>query len=252
MENTKNTASEAERKKALDTIRQNIAEYGFHTYGVTGGGPHFAYTIGLSRSLGAELILAGAYFYSLDEAARIIKRIAAELRPETTRQNMNIALGTCGSFSLDEVHTSWVKELMLGVVDFYQKDDVKAFQIVPDSDHWTIDVPRLSEPWNPATEAIWHVYKPWKYPIPAMSVGVTDLAALRGEPITEVMRWEEDEWELFAGAGPDVPEEERRIVPLGVLLAWDRSLQAIVDLQVGGPGLWREGSSEWHPWGNPK
>lgn len=245
-------ATEAERKRALESIRQNIAEYGFHMYGVTGGGPHFAYTIGLSSSLGAELILAGAYFYSLDEVSGIIKRIAAELTPQTTWEEMNVDLGTCGSFSLNEVHKSWVKELMLGAVDFYQTNDVKAFQIVPDADHWTVDVPHLSKPRNSATEAIWQVYNPWTYPIAAKSVGLTDLAALRGEPVGEVMRWEEDEWELFSGAGPDVPEEGRRVVPLGVLLASDPSLEPIVRLPVGGPGLWREGRSEWHPWGKSK
>ncbi len=38
------------------------------------------------------------------------------------------------------------------------------------------------------------------------------------------MRWEKDEWEIFAGAGPDITEPERRVVPLGVLLAADPSL----------------------------
>ena len=52
--------SEEKRLSALNDIRENIAKHGFHTYVVTGGGyPHFGYTIGLTESLGAELILAG-------------------------------------------------------------------------------------------------------------------------------------------------------------------------------------------------
>lgn len=62
------------------------------------------------------------------------------------------------------------------------------------------------------------------------------------------MRWEQDEWEMFAGAGPDIAEAERRVVPIGVLLAADPSLLPAVDLRIG-TGFWRDAQSEWHPWG---
>jgi hypothetical protein len=78
---------------------------------------------------------------------------------------------------------------------------------------------------------------------------MTNLDALRGAPITEACRWEEDEWEMFAGAGPDVAEEDARLVPLGCLLASDPSLAAVVDLEVG-KGLWREPGGAWVPWVN--
>ncbi len=57
-------ATEAERKQALDRIRENIAREGHHIYLVSGGAatPRFAYTIGVSESIGVELILAGAVF----------------------------------------------------------------------------------------------------------------------------------------------------------------------------------------------
>jgi hypothetical protein len=61
------------------------------------------------------------------------------------------------------------------------------------------------------------------------------------------MRWEEDEWEIFSGAGPEIPESERRVVPLGVLLEADKSLLPAVDLSVE-TGFWRDGDSEWNPW----
>ena len=38
-----------------------------------------------------------------------------------------------------------------------------------------------------------------------------------------------------------------RIVPLGTLVAADPSLISGVNLEVG-TGLWRDETSEWHPW----
>lgn len=71
------------------------------------------------------------------------------------------------------------------------------------------------------------------------STAATDLAALRGDRVTEAARWEEGYWELTAGEGPNVPEDEVRIVPLGTLLAADPSLMPVVSLPVGG-GLIRD------------
>ena len=90
--------------------------------------------------------------------------------------------------------------------------------------------------------------EPWTFPVPEDSTAVTDLAALQGEPVTEAARWEEDYWELFAGCGPDVPKDEQRVVALGTLVAADPSLAAVMNLEVGA-ALWRDGHSEWHPWG---
>ena len=71
----------SDRLAALQEIRRNIDDHGLHIYGVTGGPyPHYVYTIGLSDSLGGELVMAGAYFYELDEVPKIIKKIAAQLR----------------------------------------------------------------------------------------------------------------------------------------------------------------------------
>ena len=58
-------AQNNQRERALEVIRENIACSGHHTYVVSAGGqtPRFAYTIGVSESIGVELILAGAIFY---------------------------------------------------------------------------------------------------------------------------------------------------------------------------------------------
>ena len=78
--------------------------------------------------------------------------------------------------------------------------------------------------------------------------GRTNLDALRGERITEASRWEDDQWELFAGAGPDVPQSEIRVIPLATLIAMDPSLDAVTSLKVG-ESLWRNTSEvRWHHW----
>jgi hypothetical protein len=120
---------------------------------------------------------------------------------------------------------------MLGAFDYYQKRDIPALQIVPDQAHWTVDVPDMSMPCSATTEPVWQwLHEPWTYPVPKHSTAATNLAALRGERITEVMRWEEDEWEIFAGEGPDVREDEcawflsglslRRTLPLYRRYTW--------------------------------
>ncbi len=245
-------AHDHDREAALTEIRQNIAEHGFHIYVVTGSGkPHYGYTIGLSESLGAELILAGAYFYELNEVGKIIQSIAGKLRLPVSGETGQIEASPWGMFSLRKIDTSWAKTLMLGVFDYYKMETIDAYQILPDEAHWTIEIPDLSQPWSSKSAPAWRwSYEPWTYPIPRKSVALTNLDALRGNQITEVMRWQEDEWEIFAGAGPDTSEAERRVVPLGILLTADPSLLPAIDLPIGA-GLWRDAESEWHPWGKP-
>jgi hypothetical protein len=240
-------ADESRRQKALERIKQNIVQYGHHVYIVDGGpSPRFSYTIGLSQRYGGELILAGAAFFSNEETVQIINHIAAKLGSgEPWNTSFKLALG---AFSLRGSDLTWTSKLMLGALDFYDSSDVPAFQIVPDEDHWTVEIPDLSQPWSAVAEPAWRwLEEPWRHDVPSGSVAVTNLAALRGDRITEAARWEEDEWELFAGAAPDVPEEEIRTVPLGTLLAVDESLLPVVGLPVG-RALWRDVDSDWRPW----
>lgn len=241
--------AEARRKAALEKIQQNIDSRGHHIYVVSGTpDPRFAYTIGLSRSLGFELILAGAIFYMLSDVSAIINAVASQLTAESVRQELNLEISSLGVFSLRSVHMSWVKALLLGALDFYQVEEVPALQIVPDQAHWTIDIPNLSEPWSSATAPAWKWLKePWTLPVPEESMALTNLAALSGARITEAARWEDDYWEIFAGAGPDVEKSDTRVVPLGVLLATDDSLQPVIELSVGS-SVWRDEVSDWHPW----
>lgn len=242
---------EAKRKAALEQIREHIARKGHHVYVILGvATPRFAYTIGVSESVGAELILAGASFYSNDEVVDILNDIAAQLKRD--REAARFEVAGYGSFTLRKAHSSWATTFMRGALDYYQVNEMPGLQLVPDEAHWTKDIPDLSVPWSLKTEPVWRwLYEPWPYPAPKKSVTATNLAALRGERITEVTRWEEDEWEMFAGAGPDVPKDEMRVVALGSLVAMDESLVPVVHLAIS-EGLWRdpEPKSEWHPWLN--
>jgi hypothetical protein len=85
---------------------------------------------------------------------------------------------------------------MLGVFDYYQVQTIHAYQIVPDETHWTNEIPDLSQTWSLELAPAWRwQYEEWIYPVPVDSMAITNLDALRGKRITEVMRWEgESEW----------------------------------------------------------
>jgi hypothetical protein len=108
----------------------------------------------------------------------------------------------------------------------------------------------MREAWNPIIQPIWKWLEiAWEFPVSPKSEAVTNLDALRGGTVTEVMRWEATNWELFSGAGPDVEKSDIRKVPLGILLGHDATLECIVNLEIG-RGVWREGKDhEWHSWG---
>jgi hypothetical protein len=235
------------RESALELIRSNIACHGHHVYQVSGGGPlpRYVYTIGLSEHAGAELILAGASFFSGDDAVRIINEIAAGLDPSKT----SFTIEALGRFSLRQADLSWTSALMLGAVDFYGNTSVQAWQVVPDPANWTLDIPDLRKPWSASGELVWQwMHVPWRFAVPSTSTAVTNLAALRGDRVTEAARWEEERWELFAGAGPDVPGDQIRIVPLGTLLGADPSLVRVTSLPVEG-AIWRDPQEgEWQFW----
>jgi Domain of unknown function (DUF4262) len=245
-----------DRKKALALIKRNIEEYGFHIYIVSAGSsPRFAYTIGLRESLGAELVLAGGFFYEKsDQILEILHSIRKQLasgvkgKPGPVWQS-EFVVPELGKFALRKAHASWARSLLLGALDYYSIEDVDAYQVVPETRHRTIDVPIMSKEWSATDEPMWRWRDAeWPYPISPDAEVMTNLDALRGEPITEVVRFEERYWEMYAGAsGPEVSEDDARLIPLGCLLALDPSLEPVVDLAIG-EGMWRDGSGDdWSP-----
>lgn len=233
----------------LDKIKSSINAHGYHVRIVEGGPlPRFTYTIGLYERFGFEVVFAGAFF-TLDEMLAIVKELAQQLVSGAS-SGSPLEVNGLGSFSLQDVEESWAQRVLLGALDYYGLKQIKSFQIVPDKDHSTIDIPKMRDLWNPTIQPIWRwLETAWEFPVSPKSVAVTNLDALRGNTVTEVMRWETTNWELFAGAGPDVEKSDIRIVPLGTMLGQDATLECVVDLEVG-LGLWREKKDlEWHSWG---
>lgn len=237
------------RTEMLATIRDNIARHGHHIYIIAGGpAPRFSYTIGLRETVGSELVLAGAVFYMSSEVTRIVNHLASQLRAGQALDS-GFRVDGLGSFSLRRMHPSWESEMVLGALDYYDATEASAYQIVPDDEHWTVDVPDLARERSVTAEPVWKwISEPWSAPVPRDSRATTNLAALRGGRITEAARWENDQWELFCGPGPDVTEKDMRVVPLGTLLAVDDSLSAVLTLE-NGEALWREPDvGDWNPW----
>lgn len=166
------------RECALNDIRDNIARFGYHSYVVTGGqDPRFSYTIGLSPRMGRELIFAGGILFMYKEVGTIIRGIVERLTAEPGSERSVFPIEAFGTFTLRNCETSWSNSLMLGALDYYQKSDIPALQIIPDDEHWTIDVPDMSQPWSPQTAPVWRWLKePWTYSIPKTSHAIADLA----------------------------------------------------------------------------
>jgi hypothetical protein len=233
------------RQQALERIRKNIEAHGHHVYLISGAEhPKFAYSIGLSPVHGAELLLAGGAYYSAREAGSLltdIARVAGALRDGA------VVSTSFGEFTLRRADATWSDPLMLGALDYYDEEHVPALQIVPPADARTIDVPDCGRPFDPVREPVWQcLTERWPFAISEDSTVVTNFDALRGAPVTDGLRRKEDTWELFAGADPDVPQNDVLVVPLSTLLFFDTSLRPFVDLCVG-DGLRREPGGAWRP-----
>ena len=244
---------ELNRNKLTDTIRANIATHGQHLTLVQGGEvPRFAYTIGLLQPVGFELVLAGANVLDAAEVAQVLNGLATVCKSGTADLGQPVVLDSLeslGAFRLQKVDPSWVDVMLLGAIEHHGRADVRAMQVLPDADHWSLDTPDLTQLWNANAQPVWAgLRQPWTYPFAPDAIATTNLAALRGARISEAARWEQDQWELFAGPGPDVLPEHARMVPLATLLAIDPTLQPVVQLDVG-CALWRDDQAgDWQEW----
>lgn len=223
-----------QRSDLFARIRSNINKFGYHVTVVTGGAlPRFAYTIGFSTTLGAAFIFAGGEFYSQSQVREIMAANISVVSTAADWLTQTIQTDSLGHFSLVKVHASWATLLVLGSFDYYNQSTLPVWQIVPDAAHHTLDVPALAQPFDEAVQPIWQwLTRKWAYAIPVESMAVMNLLVLRGAKATEVMRWEETDWEIFAGAAPDISKADMRMVPLDTLLGIDASLQVAVDLEV--------------------
>lgn len=239
-----------QRSAFLQRIRANIASAGYHVTVVTGGAlPRYAYTIGCTATIGAEFVLAGGELYSTAQVGEILDAVVSRATHAPDGLPASVRVGALGRFSLVKADASWSTRLLLGAFDYYPHAGFAVWQVVPDGPHRTLDVPEMARAFEAQAQPVWQwVERAWEYPIPRGSMALTNLPVLFGEKVTEAMRWETDDWELFSGAGPEVPEADRRMVPLGVLIGLDKALERVIYLPVG-QGIWREREElEWKDW----
>lgn len=237
------------KQKFLDRIGSNIKTFGYHLTTVAGNSPlpRYVYSIGLTEKIGFELIFAGDGLYNIDELKIIIERIVIEC--ETLNlENIEYKVALSEANSLINVDNSWSQLMMLGVYDFYNVTEFKAMQIIPDSEHLTLDIPNMAKEYN-ENEPIWKwLTVEWTLSVPSGSIVITNYSTLLGEKITEATRWEEDEWEAFVGESEDMKKEDMRIMPLGVLIGIDSSTMTFANLKIG-KGIYREETDlVWQAW----
>ncbi len=241
-------------KDILVSIKNRIDKYGFHRYIVNQRTtPRYTYTIGLKDNIGFELILGGSMFFETNEELDIIfEFIIKSLTQDKDKRKFNIL--NLGNFELKKVDFSWSTLMMLGALDYYNVNKIRAFQIIPtDKEKYTIDTPNMSSPWS-EKDIAWKYLSEnvlWNHMIPENAVAITNLNALRGHRLTEYFRFENDEWEIFSGNGALEAKELIRIVPLSVLISADLSIEAFINDPVG-KGKYRDSSDEnnltWYNW----
>jgi len=238
------------KEQFLEKIQLNIERFGFHVTLVSSHtSPRYIYTIGLTEKFNFELIFAGGIYYLKKQAFEIIDKIVAEVIKRDGTFFETVDLADLGTFSIGHVDRSWSTLLMLGVYDYYKLQDANAFQIIPDSDHSTLDVPDMSNMFDADQEPIWQwEMKQWDINVPENSTVGTTLNILMGAPITELTRWEEDYWEMFSDEGPDKAEAKRRFVSIGTILAIDPTIKPALNLPLE-KGLIRDSKDdEWVNW----
>lgn len=234
--------------KRLKEIGRVIQANGIFTYTVSGGGsPRYLYSIGLYEEIGLELLFAGASYFTANQAKKIVDVAATVLKSNISVTSFNVE-GVAGEFDLCNVDRSWSTELPLGAIDYYNTDCVKLIQILPPDAFNTIDIPDCSLPMSDNANRVWKWFN-LGYPddLPKSCVAITNLDALRGQAVTEVMRWEVDQWEIFSGAGSDVVKDDVRAVELSTLVLYDPSLAQVMQLCVG-TGVWRDKNMIWNNW----
>lgn len=244
------------REQMIQRIRANIIQSGRHIYAVMGEeSPRYLYTIGLKERVGVEIVLTGQSTLPLQAAHHLVNLISDELQRGTAPKDLSVSLEPYGPFTLGEVHPSWSQRLMLGVLDFYNCKSFRALQVLPPSEQRTIDTADMSKPFSPSEHPVWQWFEaPWPYPVSSSSRVITNHDALKGYAVTELVRWEDDGWEMFCGPAPEIPEEDMVVVPLAILLAFDPTLEAALSLPIGvglyrefeddGPGLWQRWESQ--------
>lgn len=229
--------SEAERAE----LQSHIDEDGFgRVFADLGTHPRYFYTIGLYRHLGYELILAGCYGWTKDEALEVLWQLGHQLLRRSRRCAARISdrvKTELGTVRLVPCHRSWTAPMLSGAAQYWSLRHVPAKQVVPLGPAATIELPDMHEPLDPSTSRCW---APLLEPSHACSHcgkrAVVDVAVLRTGGVARVMHYEDRSWFMF-GEAPTTTVEDLRELPLEALFALDPTLEALLDLPVGEEAL---------------
>jgi hypothetical protein len=241
-------------KQVLKDIAIVIKKHGYFRYNITQDlTPNYSYTIGLTDKVGFELVSGGMNYFEEDNNLQYIFDSIVDGILKNSESRI-FDLGKLGIFNLIKADVSWISMMMLGAYDYYNNQKIDAFQIIPsNSDKFTLDIPNMSIKWS-LESVIWKHLDDnlnWEYNIPKSSRAITNLAALKGDRLTEFFRYEIDEWEIFAGNGSLEPKESIRIVPISVLIGIDKSIENFINDPIG-KGKYRDSSDDsnltWYNW----
>lgn len=246
---------ESERQRMRALIHQNIQTHGRHVYSVTGGhSPRFVYTIGLYEKAGAELLFAGGALFDTRAIASALNRAAQLIEEGAEPSQLRLDSDQLGPLTCVQADPSWGSRLLLGALDHYDLPGIPVWQLVPDDPEKTsIDIPDTRVPFSETAHPVWRwLEQECPHALPQDSIAITDLDLLLGYSASEVMRWDNAEWQIYSGDKPDSAANTYH-VPLAILLAFDDTLLPAVDLAVG-RGLIREFDANgtagpWTPWG---
>lgn len=228
-------------------IARNINSHGYHVYDVMGAPlPPWSYSVGLNKRLGFELIFAGGLFFSVVERAEIFDRCVARLLQSANKKIDDEK----GRFTLVRVAGGWPDVMFTGAIEFLgHRPDF--FQIFPDEDTWTLDVPNMSKPWREENFPAWKWFHcSWNYSVSSRSHVLMDTDLLGGIARAEVMcRFGGDYWEVYSRQPDEIADMYKRLVPLGMLFAIEDTLGDLaVNLKIGEAVERLHGETSWVTW----
>lgn len=221
---------DATKQRLHALVERNTAAHGFHVWSVKGSiVPRFAYTVGLGRSRGFELVFAGGAWFRADAVGRVIDAFARlDCRADTIREVQD------GTFSLRSVARPWTTSLLLGIPRHYASASLPpVLQIVPTGSQLTREVPDMSLH-GPARDAIWRWHtEPWTDAVPGDGIVASDFPFLRGVAATSLVRVDEAEWHV-ATNDPASPADRRVVVSsIATAIGIDPSLRVALSMDVG-------------------
>lgn len=238
------------REKILDVIRVNIEKNGRHIYSLMGPeSPRYLYTIGLYEKRGFELIFPGMATLPPIHCAQLLNQLGELLEQGEEPKSLSMPYEAGMTFHLSPVHSSWVKKLMAGALHYYGKDDMKAWQVVPDEKHGTIDIPNMTFPYSTQTNPVWRwLDGEWPYSVPLDSVVIVDRPVMLGEPVAQVLRREETEWDMLSASDEDLSVDNLFMVPLSTMLGFDPTLEPCLELSPGTGLIRKQVGGPWRRW----